>query len=248
MARGSSQTTEAGSMTRARFSAMAGAFVILLLAGFGLGELSESIATGPDLDAVRDLASDRSGLLTAIAHACSRAGSSVVLVPLALVTCAILWRRGRANSALVVAISVAGATAISSLDKLLVRRPRPPVHHLEAVSSASFPSGHTTQTTAFCLALLLIFLASRPSRMLIVLATLTAGTAIAAVATSRIYLGVHYPTDIAGGLVLGGGWTVLIRVLISHFRRCDASDQTHSGSCGRLQRANGSSRSLVGGR
>lgn len=201
---------------RARLYAMAAAFVVLLLAGLGLGELSESIATGPDLNAVRDVTSDRSGLLTAIAHAFSRAGSSVVLVPLALVTCAVLWRRGRANSALAVAISVAGATAISSLDKLLVGRPRPPVHHLEAVSSASFPSGHTTQTTAFCLALLLIYLTSRPSRTLTVLAALTTGTAIAAVATSRIYLGVHYPTDIAAGLVLGGGWTVLVHRLLSN--------------------------------
>lgn len=233
---------------RARLYAMAAAFVVLLLAGLGLGELSESIATGPDLNAVRDVTSDRSGLLTAIAHAFSRAGSSVVLVPLALVTCAVLWRRGRANSALAVAISVAGATAISSLDKLLVGRPRPPVHHLEAVSSASFPSGHTTQTTAFCLALLLIYLTSRPSRTLTVLAALTTGTAIAAVATSRIYLGVHYLTDIAAGLVLGGGWTVLVHRLLSNSRRGDAADKTVPGRFASPQRGNGSSRSLVGGR
>jgi len=248
VARRSSQPTTRGSITGARISALAAGFITLLLAGFGFGELSESIATGQDLAAVRDVASDRFGQLTAIAHAFSQPGSSVVLVPLALITCAVLWRRGRATRALTVAISVAGAIAISSLDKVLVARIRPPVHHLEAVSSASFPSGHTTQTTAFCLALVLTLLAKRPPRMHGLLAVLAAVGAVAAVATSRIYLGVHYPTDIAGGVVVGGGWTVLVYMLLSHPRRGDPSKTTHPGRPVRLPRGNESLRSIVGGR
>lgn len=197
---------------------LAVSFTVLLLAGFGLGELSEAIATGADLDAVRDVAADRSGQLTATAHAFSRFSSGVVLVALALITCALLWWRAQARSALTIAISVAGAIAISSLDKVLVARTRPPVRHLEAVSSGSFPSGHTTETTAFCLALLLAFLATKPSRGLTPLATLVTVGAVAGVAFSRIYLGVHYPTDIAGGLILGGGWTVLVYALRSRVR------------------------------
>jgi undecaprenyl-diphosphatase len=118
-----------------------------------------------------------------------------------------------------IVISMAGGIAISSLDKVLVARVRPPVHHLDAVSTASFPSGHTTETTAFCLALLLMVLASRPRRMLAVLTSLAAVATVAAVAMSRVYLGVHYPTDIVGGALLGGGWTVLVYILLSRTRR-----------------------------
>jgi undecaprenyl-diphosphatase len=110
---------------------------------------------------------------------------------------------------------MAGGIAISSLDKVLVSRGRPPVLHLETVTSASFPSGHTTETTAFCLALLLTVLAGRPPRILGVLTPLATVATVAGVAMSRIYLGVHYPTDIIGGVVLGGGWTVLVYGLIS---------------------------------
>jgi undecaprenyl-diphosphatase len=164
---------------------------------------------------VRDVASDRSAPLTAIAHAFSWAGSGVVLVPLALIVCVLLWRRARTRSALLIAISMAGGIAISSLDKVLVSRGRPPVLHLETVTSASFPSGHTTETTSFCLALLLTVLAGRPPRILGVLTPLATVATVAGVAMSRIYLGVHYPTDIIGGVVLGGGWTVLVYGLIS---------------------------------
>lgn len=198
--------------------ALGAAFIALLLLGFGLGDLSESTAAASDLDAVQDVASDRSALLTTMAHVASTAGSAFVLVPLALIVSWLLWRRNERNGALFIAISFAGATAISTLDKVLVGRPRPPVHHLEAVTSGSFPSGHTTEATAFGVALLLTFLATRPRRGLAVLAAIVTAAGVAAVALSRIYLGVHYPTDIAGGLVLGGGWTVIVYVLLSKAR------------------------------
>jgi undecaprenyl-diphosphatase len=211
-------STRAGrhsSLAKVLACAMAAAFITLLLLGFGLGELSESTAAASDLDAVQDVASDRSAPLTTLAHIASTAGSAFVLVPITLIICGLLWQRGARSTALFIAISFAGATAISSLDKILVGRPRPPVRHLEAVTSGSFPSGHTTEATAFCAALLLTFLATRPRRGLAVLAAIVAAAAVAAVAFSRIYLGVHYPTDIAGGLVLGGGWTVIVYALLS---------------------------------
>ncbi len=214
------QTRGRSSGTSALAGPLAAAFILLLLVGFGLGELTESTATASDLDAVRDVASVRSVPLTALAHAASAAGSALALVPLALIICVHLWRHARRTRAWAIAISFAGATAISTLVKLLVARPRPPVHHLEAASSSSFPSGHTTQTTAFCLALLLGFLATKPRRALTGLAALAAVAAVAAVALSRIYLGVHYPTDIAGGVVLASGWTVIAYALLarSHSR------------------------------
>jgi undecaprenyl-diphosphatase len=83
------------------------------------------------------------------------------------------------------------------------------VHHLEHVASASFPSGHTTQATAFYLALLIIFLASKPSRRGAVAAAIATIGVVLGIVFSRVYLGVHYPSDTAAGVLLGASWSLL---------------------------------------
>jgi undecaprenyl-diphosphatase len=134
-----------------------------------------------------------------------------------VVLCALLYRRGRSTDAVVVAVITLGATGMANLDKVLVGRPRPPVHHLEAVASASFPSGHATQASAFYLSALLILLAGRPPRALAIAAALATAALVAGVALSRVYLGVHYPSDVAGGLLLGATWSVLVRRATDHW-------------------------------
>jgi undecaprenyl-diphosphatase len=186
------------------------AWIGLVLVGWGLGELSTSAVQASDADAVRDVASGRSSLLVTLAHAASFVGSGYVIVPLAIVVCAILcWRRRRAD-AYAVALSAAGAIALSSVVKIMVGRARPPVHHLEAVSSGSFPSGHATQSTAFYLTLLMVLVTGKP-RSARPAAAVAAVLLIIAIATSRVYLGVHYPSDVIAGMLLGGTWSVISR-------------------------------------
>ena len=85
--------------------------------------------------------------------------------------------------------------------------PRPPLHHLQAASNWSFPSGHATTSSAFYLALALVLpAATLRSRLLAVTA---ATVLVAGIAFSRVYLAVHYPTDVAGGIVLGTTWCLL---------------------------------------
>jgi undecaprenyl-diphosphatase len=190
------------------------AWIMLVLVGWGLGELSRSAAQASDLDEVQDVAAGRSPLLTTLAHALSFAGSGYVIVPLAVVVCVILYHHGRRVDAYAVALSVLGAMALSSVVKPIVDRSRPPVHHLEAVSSASFPSGHATQSTAFYLALLMALFTGRPPRVRAATAIATA-ILIIAIAISRVYLGVHYPTDVVAGVLLGGTWSVITRRVLS---------------------------------
>jgi undecaprenyl-diphosphatase len=102
-------------------------------------------------------------------------------------------------------IVLAGAYALQNLAKLLSDRPRPPVGHLEHVTSSSFPSGHATQISAVVAALLLG--RRLPGRRG---ALFAAGViAVTAVAASRVYLGVHYPTDVIAGALLGTTWGVI---------------------------------------
>lgn len=184
--------------------------VVLLLVFWGLGELARNAATTADLAAVRDLAADRTPTLTTIMRALSLIGSGYVVYPLTVAVGAALLISGRRLAALTVGLSTFGAIAIENADKVIVNRPRPPVHHLQLVTSPSFPSGHATQSAAFYGAVALLLLAMRPRRALVLVAVAAMALLVAAIAVSRIYLGVHYPTDVAGGILLGGTWSLSV--------------------------------------
>jgi undecaprenyl-diphosphatase len=108
-----------------------------------------------------------------------------------------------------------GARIVTDGLKLLMARPRPadltdPDKLLAAATSASFPSGHTTSAVYVFGFLILVMLGSnapplikRGSVALLVLL-------IAAVASSRLFLGVHYPSDILGGALSGGIMLALV--------------------------------------
>jgi undecaprenyl-diphosphatase len=188
----------------------------LVLAGWVTGELVRSYATTLDLHAVQDLARDRTSALTSLARALSLIGSGYVVFPGAALCAVLLYRLNHPRAAAIVLLSTIGATVIANLDKVLVDRPRPPVHHLEAVSSASFPSGHASQSTGFYLSALIVLLMVLGPRAKAVRVLAMIGTVVIVlgVCFSRVYLGVHYPTDVATGLVLVGIWTgVVARVL-----------------------------------
>lgn len=106
----------------------------------------------------------------------------------------------------IVSGALAGVSAELVL-KRLFRRQRPTIlEHLERVRSTSFPSGHAMASAS--LYLTLAFVASRSRRLRTHRAKLLggAGTIATAIAASRVYLGVHWPTDVIGGLALGTAW------------------------------------------
>jgi undecaprenyl-diphosphatase len=182
--------------------------IAVILAGLGL-HLLAMLVPGEDLTLVRDLAGDRDSTLTTLAHGASWLGRSAVLVPAGILIGLGAIALGRPLRGIAVPVAVLGAIVIQNADKAIVARPRPPVHQLEHVSSTSFPSGHATESTAFFLVLAAMFYASGASlwaRRLVVATTIVV---IAAVALSRVYLGVHYPTDVVAGMLLGAAWATI---------------------------------------
>ena len=116
-------------------------------------------------------------------------------------------------------VALAGALGLALIIKVLIGRMRPsifpPIVH---ESGFSFPSGHTISALTFygmC-----AFLLARPlhrwARWLVVLG---AAIVIGAVAYSRIYLGVHYPTDVLGSFILGAAWLITLILTLTTVER-----------------------------
>ena len=110
------------------------------------------------------------------------------------------------------AISFLGAISINTILKLIYERPRPDILvPLVVVDSYSFPSGHTI--TAVALYGFMAYIFWRNSRHnLAFLTMLWAGL----IAFSRIYLGVHYPSDVLGAVAVGGIWLLVMIVFLQH--------------------------------
>jgi undecaprenyl-diphosphatase len=183
---------------------------VFVLLGWGVGELWTSIVGSVELNAVRDVAAQRTAVLTDVVRVLTWAGSAFLLVPLALIACLAFVLVGLRREALAVALSLGGAMLISDWVKLLVSRPRPPVEHLQAVTGSSFPSGHATQASAFWFSLVFAMPAAGASPKLTRVAGGLALLIVLAVAASRVYLGVHYPSDVVAGVLLGTGWAMFV--------------------------------------
>ncbi len=181
-----------------------GLSVVTAAAGIGIS----AWAPGFDAQALQAIAGGRDATLTSIAWVVTEAGSFVLLAPLSIAFLLLRrWKRPADDIALLV---IAGGSALLPLVvKLIVARPRPTIEPLSHLSSLSFPSEHTTQAAAIYLtiAIMLSQALTRGWRE----AAIVLGVLIAiAVAWSRVYLGVHYPTDVAAGLLLGWSWALLV--------------------------------------
>ena len=210
---------------RARLSLTVG-HVVALVAGiaavgvsaaglFGVGEdvTQRNGLYSSDASNLRVFVDHRPGLLVSAARAVTDLGAVPLLMIPAVAVAGLLWWRGQrliVAAAPTIALVVAGALA--AVAKQLVDRPRPAASlRLVTETEPSFPSGHTTDTTAFyltCALILAVFVLRRPlARVAIVGA---AGALATAVGLSRLVLGVHWPTDVLAGWALGVGVAVTV--------------------------------------
>ncbi|MDG4878465.1 phosphatase PAP2 family protein [Mesorhizobium sp. WSM4935] len=137
-------------------------------------------------------------------------GSTVVLVLVTTATIVYLLLIRRSSTALFMFAAVAGGQVLSSLLKFEVDRPRPDlVSHLVNETSLSFPSGHAMLSAVTYLTLGSLaarFLPDRRTKVFVLgLAVLTT----VLVGTSRVYLGVHWPSDVLAGWCAGFAWAML---------------------------------------
>jgi undecaprenyl-diphosphatase len=125
----------------------------------------------------------------------------------------------RFGPALYVVLSVGAGTLLSQILKMLYDRPRPDiVDHLVVTHTASFPSGHATMSTVvyLTLAALIVRLVDQTRVRIYVISVATLVSVL--VGLSRIYLGVHWPSDVAAGWALGVAWACLSWLSVSALR------------------------------
>ena len=171
--------------------------------------LSETGLARSDLPLAEWAAEEASAGSTRFLHIATDLGGTPAVV-LASMAVAAATVRKRAQLAVVgfLAITVGGQFALVNLIKWIVDRARPDIDQLGGFAGPSFPSGHAAAAAACyaCFALLLGLGRSRATRVLLV--GMAAGIA-GSVAATRVFLGVHWFTDVIAGVIVGWAWFAL---------------------------------------
>lgn len=145
------------------------------------------------------------------------AGSLFILLPLSSVIAATLFLRNKRLEAWLLGVGLGGAALVTQLAKHLFSRPRP--EWFDALTpmpaSWSFPSGHTTQIAAFSLCLAIITLRSSNSPGLYWFTAMLGFIVTVSVGISRLYLQVHYPSDVLAGVAIAILWVVGLYSLLN---------------------------------
>jgi undecaprenyl-diphosphatase len=147
-------------------------------------------------------------------------GSNVVLLLFTSAVAVFFAVRRQTHALALVIVSTGGGFFLAQLLKMVFARPRPDVvPHLAVVTSSSFPSGHSMFSAVVYLtlgALLSQMVDERPLKAYFL------GVACAltfVVGVTRVYLGVHYPTDVLAGWSAGLAWAVLCWMVAAHLQR-----------------------------
>lgn len=193
--------------------AMLFAGVLLPLALFGM--LAEDVAERESLSFDRPILSFAHAMSTppldTAMYWTTQAGSALTLVPFDALVAAWLLRRGRRNAALFWAVSVVGAAIVNFAAKNIFTRVRPSMWLSRvAETTYSFPSGHAMSTMAAVAALCVLLWPTRWRWWALGMG----GVGVALVGASRVYWGVHYPSDILAGWAASLAWVVGVRLLL----------------------------------
>ena len=186
--------------------------LLLVLVAWAVGELitgtlAPVMVDELDRPAMRWMAEERPRAFDPVMKATTHMGDRLVVTAVlgAALVASIVYRSLRWAGFFTAAI--VGALLLSGTIKQLVDRPRPDFERLVEIGGLSFPSGHATAAAICYGAIALAAIAVRTWPRLVV-ALVCAAIAVA-VAVSRVWVGVHYPTDVAAGLLCGSAWLAL---------------------------------------
>jgi membrane-associated phospholipid phosphatase len=197
--------------------------LVLAAGGWAFGLLAEEVAegdTGLDNRIANELHEHATRPLTEFFEAVTTLGNGIVLAGVAAIAAYLLVRRRYYTEAVLMVLAYGGAQVLSFSLKLAFRRDRPFfTDPLATLSTYSFPSGHATVSIAVYGALTLVLLRRLrgPARVVCLAAAVLL---VSLIGFSRMYLGVHFLSDVLAGYSVGLAWLALCVVVLDlHHRR-----------------------------
>ena len=194
-------------------------FGIFLIAGalvtvactYGFAELAGHVVSGNtqafDDAILRWIGAHRTPLLTATALEITALGTGTVVMMTALIAGMFLWLTHHRHSAVLLGVATLGGLVLNNLLKMGFDRPRPLIIDWGVrAASSSFPSGHAMNAVIVYGTVAYLAARLQASHRERVLTMSVAAIIIVLVCSSRLYLGVHYPSDVLAGLTIGLGW------------------------------------------
>jgi undecaprenyl-diphosphatase len=170
-----------------------------------------SLRSGPDLAEPIG-----PGWLTEAVVEITALGGTAILTLVTALAALYLLARQKVALALFLAGAISAGAIFNSVLKAAFLRDRPDlVPHLVEVSSASFPSGHAMNSAMVYLTLAALLISAERSWRVRIFLILAALLLVGMVGVSRVYLGVHWPTDVLAGWSIGAAWAVLCS-LVAH--------------------------------
>jgi undecaprenyl-diphosphatase len=188
------------------------AFVAALVAGGATARFDQAVLlwfsrqSGPRMDA--------------LALEITALGAGSVTTVVLVVASLFLWQTRHRYSAALLWIAVAGGWVLNAALKAGFDRPRPDLFEWRVpyAGMSSYPSGHAMTAMVLYATLAYLIIRLEPTRALRRLTLVVFGTVIALVGVSRLYLGVHYPSDVIGGFLVGFGWATFCALGIEAIR------------------------------
>ena len=151
-------------------------------------------------------------------------GSFAVLGVIVVSVCGYLLMAGKRSSAVLILVSVLGGTILSTVLKMGYDRPRPDLAVMSHQFTASFPSGHAMLSAVTFLTLGAILAGIAPNRRLQIFAVSAAILLTLLVGMSRVFMGVHYPSDVLAGWSIGAAWALFCSAVAMILRRMGKVD------------------------
>jgi undecaprenyl-diphosphatase len=184
------------------------AMVVAVLIGSGIAQkwLALSVVSTGDLSTVSWLYAERQGWLTVLFLIITGFGKSVVAALLVLLAALLVWKYKRKIYLTSLFISVGGASSMVELIKHLVARPRPEFIAIYHETGFSFPSGHAMFSAVFGGWIIFLIWHEAKQWATKVNVLFACVSMMVLVSFSRLYLGVHYPSDVVTGFLIGLIW------------------------------------------
>lgn len=182
----------------------------LLAAGYLIGSIFADAGWRWDQQLVDALHGPAAGGLNWPMRVITALGSPLVLNAVFVAAFAALLATGRRREGVFLALASPGTALLVQATKALVHRTRPLGTHLTLADGSSWPSGHASGSAAVYGALLLLALRSSEGERRIRVLVAAGGGAVALVGLSRVYLGVHYLSDVAAAWAMTATWLVFL--------------------------------------